>query len=91
MNQSMNLRAALTLRRSASHAAGDFEMVHESVTTARILELAEEQMYGNRNCGLCLACGEESDECEPDARKYTCEGCGAKRVYGATELFLTLV
>ena len=36
--------------------------------------------------GWCLACGSEQDGCEPDARKYKCEGCGKDKVYGAAEL-----
>ena len=38
--------------------------------------------------GFCLACGEMRDCCEPDARKYECEVCGKKQVYGAGELVL---
>lgn len=40
------------------------------------------------NIGFCLACGEEQDGCEPDARKYECEVCGQNRVYGAEEILL---
>jgi len=36
--------------------------------------------------GICLACGSEQGNCEPDARRYTCEDCGEKRVFGAEEL-----
>jgi hypothetical protein len=38
--------------------------------------------------GFCTACGEEQGGCEPDARGYTCESCGAPLVYGAEELVL---
>ena len=38
--------------------------------------------------GFCLACGETQDGVEPDATKYTCECCGADKVYGAAELAL---
>jgi hypothetical protein len=44
-------------------------------------ELSEE-----RSTGFCLACGEEASGVEPDARKYTCESCGAAKVYGLEEL-----
>lgn len=27
-------------------------------------------------------------ECEPDAKKYKCDGCGEKAVYGAQELMM---
>ncbi len=36
--------------------------------------------------GFCIECGNEQGGCEPDARKYECEACGAKTVYGAMEL-----
>jgi hypothetical protein len=36
--------------------------------------------------GFCLACGALRYGCEPDARKYECEACGEKQVYGAEEL-----
>lgn len=38
--------------------------------------------------GFCLACGETADGVEPDARRYTCECCGADKVYGPEELAL---
>ena len=40
------------------------------------------------NCGLCMACGTEAECVEPDARKYKCEECGNRSVYGAEELLL---
>lgn len=64
--------------------------IHESVTLSRALRLAEEQMFGTANYGLCLNCGEEADGCEPDARKYTCECCGEQQVYGATEVVMMI-
>ena len=49
----------------------------------------EEVMLMSENQeGFCLACGETQDGVEPDARKYTCECCGAAKVYGAEELAL---
>ena len=38
--------------------------------------------------GWCLACGEEDTGIAPDARKWTCEFCGADKVYGLEELSL---
>jgi len=38
--------------------------------------------------GFCTACGAERSGCEPDARKYECEDCGEKKVYGAEELLV---
>ena len=43
------------------------------------------------NLGFCLACGEEAWGVEPDARRYPCEVCGEKKVYGAQEILLMVV
>lgn len=43
---------------------------------------------GHDNCGFCLACGAESSNVEPDARRYECQECGAPKVYGGEELAL---
>lgn len=52
----------------------------KKMTAAEWKELERE--YG----GLCLACGElKFGDCEPDARKYPCEDCGKRGVYGAEE------
>jgi len=57
---------------------------------ANILNLAM-AMVEQDNCqGICLACGEEADGVEPDARAYKCEYCGARKVYGAEEICLML-
>lgn len=50
----------------------------------RVMELVEE----DSNTGICLTCGAEHDGIEPDARRYPCDACGARRVYGAEELLL---
>ena len=42
----------------------------------------------NEYQGLCLACGEIRDCCEPDAREYKCEACEEHQVYGIEEAFL---
>jgi len=36
--------------------------------------------------GFCITCGAEHMDIEPDARRYSCEVCGEKAVYGAQEL-----
>jgi hypothetical protein len=46
-------------------------------------EVAQEE-----RCGFCLACGAMKDGCEPDARNYQCDECGAMEVFGAEELLL---
>ena len=48
------------------------------------LEQIEEAMESQS--GFCIACGAEKDCCEPDAREYECDECGALKVYGAEEL-----
>ena len=50
------------------------------------IQLLEE--LSSDSMGFCLACGETADEVEPDAIMYTCECCGANKVYGAEELAL---
>lgn len=52
----------------------------------RVMEACE----SGDNMGFCLACGEEAFGVEPDARKYECESCGEKRVYGAEELLIMM-
>jgi hypothetical protein len=64
--------------------------IHKSVTPARVAAAAEESMFGMGNNGICIACGDDADGCEPDARKYTCEGCGEAAVYGAEELLMII-
>ena len=50
------------------------------------MSLLEEMMDDDQ--GFCLACGEVQDGVEPDAARYTCECCGAAKVYGAENLAL---
>jgi hypothetical protein len=54
------------------------------ISQDRILKACEADDY----TGFCLACGNEQEGCEPDARGYTCESCGQPDVYGAQELLL---
>ena len=58
--------------------------VHPDVTIDEVMEAAERQ----DNSGFCLACGEEADGVEPDAREYPCDGCGERRVFGAEQLLV---
>ncbi len=60
--------------------------LHASVTMDRVMEAVEREMFGLDNPGFCVHCGEEADGCEPDARRYKCEACGKRAVYGAEEL-----
>ena len=45
-------------------------------------------MFGTANYGICLACGDLADGCEPDARQYKCEACGERKVYGLEEALI---
>ncbi len=60
--------------------------LHPSITSERIIAAVESEMFGLENPGFCIACGADAEGCEPDARKLTCESCGAHAVYGAQEL-----
>jgi len=62
--------------------------MHPTVTAERVVEAVEAQMTSLDNPGICVKCGADAYECEPDARKYECECCGEKAVYGAEELLL---
>lgn len=64
--------------------------VHNSVKIDRIIALAEESMFGMGNPGICIACGEDVEGVEPDARQYECESCEERAVYGAEELMIII-
>lgn len=55
-----------------------------------VLAAAEEEMVGPAitNPGFCLACGNQQEGCEPDARNYECEECGERKVFGAAEIII---
>ena len=48
--------------------------------------LEQIQAADDDQAGFCLACGNMQFNCEPDARHRTCEACGERRVFGASEL-----
>lgn len=58
--------------------------LHKSVTVDRIMALCEDF----EQWGVCVACGADCCPVEPDARRYECEACGERTVYGAEELLL---
>lgn len=64
--------------------------MHESITEDRVIEAVERRMRSLDNPGFCLSCGEEAEGCEPDARRYECEHCGERKVYGADEILFML-
>lgn len=63
-------------------------VIHPHVTVARVIDAVHREMETLDNPGFCIACGVEADGCEPDARKYECESCGERAVYGAQELLM---
>lgn len=54
------------------------------LTVDNVMTAAESDEY----VGFCLGCGEMAYDVEPDARKYQCEFCDERRVYGAEEILL---
>lgn len=62
--------------------------IHSSVTESRVLELARDALTDLHHPGICLACGEDHDECEPDAREHQCYSCHQRAVYGAEAILL---
>lgn len=59
----------------------------KSGTTQWMPSFEEAEQADNDGLGFCLACG-ETQGAEPDARRYACDCCGARKVYGAAELVL---
>lgn len=49
---------------------------------------SEYEVYREEYVGVCRLCGSIQFECEPDARHYTCEDCGAEEVFGIEELLM---
>lgn len=62
--------------------------LHPSITAKRVEDAVRREMFELDNPGFCIACGNEQDGCEPDARQYECEACGERKVYGAAELLM---
>ena len=52
------------------------------------LDQIMDAVESDSNTGFCRTCGNEQDGCEPDARNYKCEACGAAEVFGAAELLI---
>ena len=64
--------------------------IHASVTPQRICDTIKRNEKNWEYTGICIACGRDQDDCEPDARKYKCESCGNHAVYGAEELLMMI-
>lgn len=65
--------------------------MHPSITIERVIEAVRRQETTLDNPGFCIACGIEQEGCEPDARKYPCESCEKRTVYGASEIMMTML
>jgi predicted RNA-binding Zn-ribbon protein involved in translation (DUF1610 family) len=64
--------------------------IHKSVTPKRIHRLAKSSMFGLDSPGVCISCGADADQVEPDAEGYECEVCGEQSVFGAEQLLFIL-
>lgn len=64
------------------------QSIHPSVTYQRVEDTLKRAWTTLDNPGICLACGHEQEGCEPDARRYECEECEKKAVYGVEEIML---
>lgn len=64
--------------------------IHRSVTPSRVNRLAKQSMFGLESPGICVSCGKDADQVEPDAEGYTCEVCGEDSVFGAEQLLFLL-
>lgn len=40
--------------------------------------------------GICISCGAEKEDVEPDAAQYLCDNCGKPTVYGTEELAIMM-
>lgn len=68
----------------------DGVQVSPKVTIDAVMAAVESEMMSLDNPGFCILCGCAVEGVEPDARKYECEACGSKCVYGAQELLLRM-
>lgn len=62
--------------------------IHPSINMDRVIAAVEEGSFGLSDIGLCIACGEDRYQTEPDARNYHCEACGEAQVFGAEEILM---
>lgn len=64
--------------------------VSVKVTAEAVMDACERRMTTLDDPGFCIVCGNERGGCEPDARNYVCEACGAEQVFGSDELALEM-
>jgi hypothetical protein len=60
--------------------------VHNTITADRVVDAVERHGTSLDDPGFCLACGADAEGVEPDTRKYECEACGERAVFGAEEV-----
>lgn len=65
--------------------------IHKRLTDEVIMDACARRAGSLDNPGFCIICGNEASGCEPDARNYKCEACGADQVFGCEELFMACV
>lgn len=53
-----------------------------------VVDTEFERVVFDGTTGLCIACGEEHENCEPDLRRAKCGTCGEMFVYGLEELLV---
>lgn len=64
----------------------DMAKAKKGLSLAKVLRAAE----SGESVGFCMACGRKAHGVEPDACRYECAHCHAKKVYGAEELVMLL-
>jgi len=52
------------------------------------ITIEQYQLLEDAMLGMCIACRNAQSGCEPDARRYKCEACGEKEVYGPHEFLM---
>ena len=65
--------------------------MHPSLTVERLMQADMRRRMTLDNPGLCTACGNEQEGCEPDGRRLQCAACGKRAVYGAQELLMRVL
>lgn len=65
--------------------------LHPSITVERVMDADMRRRMTLDDPGLCVACGNEQPGCEGDARRYKCEACGERAVYGSLELLMEVL
>lgn len=63
-------------------------MTKRDIRKTSPLTLEQYRQLDEDMAGICIACRNEQSGCEPDARRYACEACGEKEVYGPHEFLM---